>query len=297
MIKAFAVKVLSRARALLGRTPPPPRATTTTTEHRQPAELRQQDPRLTRLLDQGLTWGTREQTELMGAEATTVAWGHNWVIRQLSRQSLFDKVLVDLGSGVNNPLIAFYGQRVRHAYLIDLKNPGEPFERASVLTSNLEEPLPLPDASANLVVSTSVLEHLTEVGRRLQMREIERVLRPGGKAFVTMSYFFGLDEHAFEVLGREPGLIDHGNAIVSLVDAAVMLDAAPGLRLLGHAEPSMFPGFDGFDERRVREIPGLLTMTITDSEWATFTPETNALGVEWAEMGIAIEKPCVGDMT
>ena len=170
----------------------------------RPDEVLEEDPRLLELLDQSLLWGTREQAQMLEAAPSTVAWGYHWIIRHLSRESLFDKILVDLGSGVWNSLIVYYSDRVRHAYLIDLLNVARPVDGATVLRSDLEETLPLPDESVDLVVSRSVLEHLSSEGRLLQMREIERVLRPGGKAFLTVSYLFGLDEHVLEVLSREP---------------------------------------------------------------------------------------------
>ena len=261
----------------------------------RPDEEPKEDPRLTKLLSQSLVWGTQEHTEAFETTPRTVDWGHHWVIRHLSRESLIDKILVDLGSGALNPVIAYYRDKVRHAYLIDLLNTAQTTHRTTPLCSDLEKPLPLPDASVDLVVSTSVLEHLSPKGRLLQAREIERVLRPGGKAFITVSYLFDLDDHAIEVLSREPWLIEHGNTISSRLDLAAMLEQAAALRLLGECERFMFPGFVGFDEQRVLEIPGLLTHSIADSDWATFTPETNALGIKWAEVGVALEKPPVGD--
>jgi SAM-dependent methyltransferase len=47
--------------------------------------------------------------------------------------------------------------------------------------------LPFPDASFDVVVSMSVLEHIPDGRWRIAFREIHRVLRPGGVAVITMS--------------------------------------------------------------------------------------------------------------
>ncbi len=50
--------------------------------------------------------------------------------------------------------------------------------------------LPFPDASLDLVLATDILEHLDD--DRLGMREIRRVLAPGGRALVTVPAFESL---------------------------------------------------------------------------------------------------------
>jgi SAM-dependent methyltransferase len=256
-----------------------------------PARDTLDDARLSRLMAQSLVWATAEHTDLLGTQPRTVDWGHQWVIHHLMREHLADKILVDLGSGYLNPVIVYYSERVRYAYLLDLFNTARPVVRGTALQCDLERPLPFQDESVDLVVSTSVLEHLTAQGRLLQAREIDRILRPGGRAFLTMSYLFDLDDGAIDVLSRDPWLNEHGNTVKAPLDVAAMLEQMPHLRPLGESDPTVFPGFDGFDEARVRRTPGLLTHAIVDSDEATFAPETNALGIEWAEVGVAVEKP------
>ena len=279
MIRGLASKVLTKVKQLVG-----------------VGDVPGEDPELAALMSQGLVWGTEEHTELLGTTPRTVDWGHQWVIHHLMRESLPDKVLVDLGSGLSNPVIVYYADRVRHAYLLDLGNTASPITRGTVLRCDLEGPLPFPDESVDLVVSTSVLEHLSAEGRLLQAREIDRILRPGGKAFLTMSYLFGLDERAIAVLAREPWLNERGNTVKARLDVAAMLEAMAHLRPRGEVDGSICPGFEGFDEARVRSIRRLLTHAIVDSDWGTFTPETNALGIEWAEVGLALGKPSAGDI-
>lgn len=55
---------------------------------------------------------------------------------------------------------------------------------AGALKHDLENGLPYPDRSADLVWCTEVLEHLREPAKFL--REIERVMKPGGAAILTV---------------------------------------------------------------------------------------------------------------
>ncbi|HET7039237.1 MAG TPA: class I SAM-dependent methyltransferase, partial [Gemmatimonadales bacterium] len=74
--------------------------------------------------------------------------------------------------------------------------------------------LPLRDASADLVLCTEVLEHVPDPGQAL--REVRRVLRPGGVAIVSTPFLYPLHEepwdfqrltrHQLERLVRQVGL-------------------------------------------------------------------------------------------
>ena len=142
----------------------------------------------------------------------------------------------------------------------------------------------------HVVVSVSVLEHLTERGRLLQMRQIQRVLEPGGQAVLTVSYLYPLDDRAIAVLSRDPWLNESGNRITSKLDIKAMLEAAPGLQLVGNALCDDFPGFRITDDE-IQNNESLLKMELRDCEWATFARETNTLGIKWAEIGLHLVKP------
>lgn len=73
--------------------------------------------------------------------------------------------------------------------------------RVSWALADLAAPLPLPDASADLVLIVLVLEHLTAIGRLLG--EVGRVLRPGG---------------ALRIVDIHPGLVAGGTVAHFAVD-------------------------------------------------------------------------------
>jgi ubiquinone/menaquinone biosynthesis C-methylase UbiE len=64
--------------------------------------------------------------------------------------------------------------------------------------------IPLPDASIDVVVSYDVLEHVASPPHAV--REIHRVLRPGGKAFLVFPVYFGAASHHLDYVSGLPGL-------------------------------------------------------------------------------------------
>ena len=73
--------------------------------------------------------------------------------------------------------------------------------RLAALDRNVSRPLPFPDASFDRVFSICVLEHLPSSLRQFLMREIGRVLTPGGIAGFTTDY-----DEARPVLTTDKGL-------------------------------------------------------------------------------------------
>gem|GEM_PF-1003923 len=105
-------------------------------------------------------------------------------------------------------------------------------------------PLPVPDASCDLVVASSLLTHLTFAAAAGYLAEFRRVLRPTGRAYVT---FFLLDAEAERLLGglklrrdehgayfKHPAFFDsyfRDEAVGRMVEDAGL---KPVLRRLGH---------------------------------------------------------------
>jgi len=67
--------------------------------------------------------------------------------------------------------------------------------------SNLPEPWPVKENSKNLVTALSVWTHLDEDQSYFYLNEVNRVLKPGGKAIIT---FFCLDQYYETMLNQSP---------------------------------------------------------------------------------------------
>jgi SAM-dependent methyltransferase len=253
------------------------------------------------LVNQALVWSTGQQAELLGAEASLTDWARRWLTAQLEAirladggDGLVDRILLDLSPGRSNPAIAHYADKVRHAWLVGAAAPAEPLERGTFLEADLARPLPLPSESVDLVVSANGLDCLSRDGRLGIMREIERVLKPGGRVLVTLSYVFGLTQRVLDRIAKDKALGHRTDAIRSGLDLAEILNEAGALRLLGEYDPSVVPGFEEFDERKVRKLPGLLLEPLGESEWAA-QARASIRRMRRAVLGLVVEKPPVGD--
>jgi SAM-dependent methyltransferase len=133
------------------------------------------------------------------------------------------EVAVDVGCGVgsNYPVLASSAQRV-----IGLDISPEALAQLKVQYSETVlasvEKIPLPDASADIVLCADVLEHVDDVA---SVREIYRILKPGGHLFVNVPAFESLwnenDDYAHHLRRYRKGqlkalLADAGFSILQL---------------------------------------------------------------------------------
>jgi SAM-dependent methyltransferase len=95
-----------------------------------------------------------------------------------------------------------------NAELVDWVGASLPFVTAR--RNELEPPLPVPDASQDLVYAFSVLTHLPDELALAWMREIRRVLRPGGLFFFTTHGEACRDR----VTPEEAAVLDRGESVV-----------------------------------------------------------------------------------
>jgi SAM-dependent methyltransferase len=111
--------------------------------------------------------------------------------------------------------------------------------------------LPLADESVDVVISISVLEHLP-VHRRLEtMREIERIVQPGGRALISIGNFMRVSDDARVLMQELPFFTDRGSAAYLPIDLKVLLDVAPRLKLAATNDLDYYPGYDKYDEDRL----------------------------------------------
>lgn len=125
------------------------------------------------------------------------AFQANQLIKYLSRQgvSIRGRSLMDLGSGIAGYSRAFaqHGARVMSVDLVHPPNH-RTFEVLPIQASALA--LPLPSATVDIVFCASLIEHVAEP--QVVMSEIERVLKPGGFAYVSFPpYYSPVGGHEF----------------------------------------------------------------------------------------------------
>jgi SAM-dependent methyltransferase len=142
-------------------------------------------------------------------------------IEMLSRHGALQagRHLVDLGAGLSifGPLVrklgmevtlvddfgggggVLYGQRPEEIKVLDLFR-----ERLGIkiITENfVEQPIPLPDASVDVITCFHSLEHWHNSPKRL-FREIHRILRPGGFLILATPNAVNLRKRVYVLMGR-----------------------------------------------------------------------------------------------
>lgn len=99
-------------------------------------------------------------------------------------------VLVDLGCG-RVPLYDIYRPLVSEIICVDWD--GSPHQTLHLdVVCDLNEQIDLPDACADTVLCTDVLEHIAEPQRLWS--EMARILRPGGKLLAGVPFFYKVHE-------------------------------------------------------------------------------------------------------
>ncbi|MGW0731845.1 methyltransferase domain-containing protein [Streptomyces sp. NPDC002851] len=186
--------------------------------------------------------------------------------------------LVDLGCGAGPALLAF-SRRFPTASLVGIDRSEQALERArarlqdhagvvELSSVDLREQLPLEDESVDAVVSSNLLECLPDAASLL--KEIWRVLRPGGRAVLSHSDFDAL------VISGAPVELDRRICHAFADDASPWMDNSDGR--IGRKLPGMVAAsplarthvatlvtssttLDGHAGRRVEDIRGGLQAT------------------------------------
>jgi len=107
---------------------------------------------------------------------------------------------------------------------------------------------------------------------------------------MTVSYIFPLNGRAIELLSRDPAVVSTGCTIKAPLDLRRMLEAAPNLRCPDQPNWSLFPGFDGFSDQVILRDPGIILDRVGSYGDVHCLPETDALGLRWAEIAMYLIK-------
>ncbi len=98
--------------------------------------------------------------------------------------------VVDLGCG-SAPYRELILQKADEYIGVDWEGSAHDRSRVDV-TADLTEPLPFEDNFADTIVSFQVMEHLPDTA--LFLNECHRILRPGGRLFITVPFMWHVHE-------------------------------------------------------------------------------------------------------
>jgi SAM-dependent methyltransferase len=201
------------------------------------------------------------------------------------------QVVCDLGAGRNPLAFAAYQANARRAYLIDAmhipskESLGDHHFRMTADISCL----PLEDESIDVVLSVSVLEHLTPPARENAIWEIQRILRPGGKALVSIGSFLHVSDVAQRKMRELPYFTNRGCAVYFPIDIKAFVQSASGLHLTSDEDLEYLPGFEAYDMDALANEPGLCFERFSDYEELQSDPHLRQ--VIAYEIGLQFHKP------
>jgi len=133
----------------------------------------------------------------------------------------------------------FYAPYVEKVYGIDIEDYADRHPGVEFVLSD-GQTIPLPSASVDLVVSHSVLEHVSDLDASL--REIDRITKPGGFLFLTVSplYYSSYGAH----LNSDGKRVENWEHLMPgtahFLSANPLPDAATGGHSLNRLTSSMF---------------------------------------------------------
>ena len=138
--------------------------------------------------------------------------------------------------------------------------------------------IPYEDATFDSVLTMDVMEHVENPSASL--KEIQRVLKPGGRAFIAFPPYSGMMSHHLDYICNVPGVhwFFSPQTLVHAVNATLQRDAAAR----AHAKPQPEPKLSWDGDRYV--LPNLNGLTGTKFQrLATELFEVESL--EWAVVG------------
>jgi SAM-dependent methyltransferase len=240
-----------------------------------------------------LCWATHEEAERLGvAGQGTRYWAYRWIEEHVRHMAPIG-VAADLGGGgVDSVLCSRLSPHARRVLVIDKMGQSRRRGNIEEASIDLEQGLRgLGDASIDLFVTASSIEHLTAEGQRRLFTEIERTLKPDGVFCGTISYITRLDAGVLELLQSDPVFEQVGSSVLAPFDLRACLSAAPRLRPpYAPSDWSRFPGYAGFDESWLLNNDVLVAGQVGSYGTVRCLPEVDALALKWFELGLFLRK-------
>lgn len=136
--------------------------------------------------------------------------GHNWLVYRILDQvltnyrDLLRGTVVDLGCG-QAPYKEYILKTADRYIGIDWADSLH--DTKPDVTADLNKLLPVESATANTVISISVLEHLSEP--QTMLNEAHRLLKPGGKLLLQVPWQWRIHEEPFDFFRYSPHGLKH----------------------------------------------------------------------------------------
>ena len=240
-------------------------------------------------IEQPSCYSNRRDCQRYSCPETPWNWASHWVLEQAGLTG--HQRVVDLGAGDNPILRRAYESQCQTAYLVDLTPNSATGLAGSIypIAASIDE-LPFADESIDVVLSVSVLEHLSVMQRRKAMAQIQRVLRPGGRAVLTIGVPFHADAEAQHLFQTMAFFTDRHCGVYFPIDIIDMLTAAPKLRHSFDIDLATLPGGRQFDAQKVLEQPDLCTEAYRD--YPPLAAVACLAPVVVAECGLVLTKTC-----
>lgn len=201
------------------------------------------------------------------------AWAYPWCV--LNGRIEKHQICMDFGCGSWTNLTHHISEMSDFLTVgLDLDNLQSDTEKVRFFITPTDR-IEFPDNFFDRVFSVSVLEHVPIAQRDTVLKELFRVLRPGGLAVLVIDWVFGMNPSLLQQLSTSQYLGRIGSQIYGNYDFAKILDDYSDIVTpLESIDRSFLPGAAEFDENRIladTDILVSLSDQVTDVELFKYT--------------------------